>query len=374
VREIAAAQIQLVHVEANRGRPQEALRAAIPVLRYARSPKLTAQERARAEYAVGFAQMYAGRPDAIDHFFQAESYLRDHTQPLWQWIMFCAAAHLRDQGWPGEAGLLLAETPAQVAHERAWFAVRAGDPKTAVSMVSRCTADERPYARVIVGAARRLLRCRPTSSLEAGAREFQRGGLDHWRWGALWIQAAASTDPAKRRRTVVMLLEELGARSAVHWGFFDPALTAQLIAELPRGQAVSTTARAVALHVAACQPQQRTRPAEVVMALRIFSVEGLTVLLEAALTSAEITTLVMAIEAWLTEKLTRRSLATSLDLRESTVRDRLHAVRAKLGITSGRGGRALVAHFADRRLLTDSATSRALIRMSRAGRGDPMGV
>jgi hypothetical protein len=110
------------------------------------------------------------------------------------------------------------------------------------------------------------------------------------------------------------------------------------------------------------------------MALRIFSVEGLTVLLEAALTSAEITTLVMAIEAWLTEKLTRRSLATSLDLRESTVRDRLHAVRAKLGITSGRGGRALVAHFADRRLLTDSATSRALIRMSRAGRGDPMGV
>lgn len=137
--ELVDAQIQLTHVLAHTGRHIEAIANARSCAHLASED--AQDERARSEYALGFALAYAGSDEAIDRFLAAEGGTRRRAGALWNWIVFCLAAYLRDRGFLDGAADFLSRSSVALRHERAWFAYRSGDMTSAFTWL-RALLDE----------------------------------------------------------------------------------------------------------------------------------------------------------------------------------------------------------------------------------------
>lgn len=355
---VVDAQIQLTHVLANMGRHAEATANARACLRVAR--ETAEDESPRAEYALGFALAYAGDDEAIDRLLGAEVATRRNSGALWNWIVFCLAAYLRDRGFLEGAADFLGRTSVALRHERAWFAYRSGDMAAALTWLRPpIRPDERPFTRTVIGAVRLHRReSRRVRTCAAAAREFGETGLDHWRWGATWIDLAMVR--ATNGLSLRSLLDELATRGVSNWGFYDPIMTERIL----RRSAHELRGSELAARLLTRATRSGTVRADLSVlleALHLLNPESLLALTEAGLTASEIRTLLRAMQVWLhTGATPRRVLANALGLQESSVRVQLGRIRAKLGIQGRRGFEPLLLWLAERDLLSPSTATAAL--------------
>jgi DNA-binding CsgD family transcriptional regulator len=363
--ELVDAQIQLTHVLANTGRHTEAIANARSCVHLARES--AEGELARTEYALGFALAYAGDDEAIDRLLAAEGATRRSAGALWNWIVFCLAAYLRDRGFLQGAADFLSRSSVALRHERSWFAYRAGDMTGALRWLLPPTLpDERPFARTVLGAIRLHRRTpRGARAAAAAAREFGDIGLDHWRWGAMWINLG-STTPGGQEGAVRALLDELAARGVSNWGFYDPVLTGKILRRSERelrGNELSRKLLTRAERSGASKPPPELNV--LLEALHLLNPECLLILTEAGLTTSEIRTILRALQTWLrTGEIRRSDLASALGLQESSVRAQFGRIRSKLGLHGRRGFEPILLWLAERDLLSPSTASIALQRLA----------
>jgi len=362
--ELVDAQIQLTHVLAHTGRHTEAVANARSCAHLA--GESAEGERARSEYALGFALAYAGSDEAIDRLLAAEGATRRRAGALWNWIVFCLATYLRDRGFLEGAADFLSRSSVALRHERSWFAYRSGDMTSALRWLRPpIPPDERPFARTVLGAIRLHRRApRDARAAAAAAREFGDIGLDHWRWGAMWIRlGSTATDGQDGVRS---LLDELAARGVLNWGFYDPVLTGKILRRSERdlrGNELSRTLLSRAERSGASKPPPELNV--LLEALHVLNPESLLILTEAGLTTSEIRTVLRALQMWLrTGEIRRRDLAGALNLQESSVRAQFGRIRSKLGIHGRRGFEPVLLWLAERDLLSPSTASIALRRLA----------
>ena len=362
--ELVDAQIQLTHVLAHTGRHIEAIANARSCAHLASED--AQDERARSEYALGFALAYAGSDEAIDRFLAAEGGTRRRAGALWNWIVFCLAAYLRDRGFLDGAADFLSRSSVALRHERAWFAYRSGDMTSAFTWLRPpVPADERPFARTVLGAIRLHRRTpRGARAVAAAAREFGEIGLDHWRWGATWI--ALGSTATHDHDGVRALLDELTARGVSNWGFYDPDLTRQILRRSERalrGNELSAALLRRAEQASASRPPPELNV--LLEALHLLNPESLRVLTDVGLTTSEVRTVLRALQMWLRMGEIRRSdLASALSVKESSVRAQFGRIRSKLGIHGRRGFEPILLWLAERDLLSPSTASIALRRLA----------
>lgn len=366
-------QVQLVHTLAHMGAHREAEVEARKALRVARAAA-SEPEVARAQYALGFALWFEGSISAIDPFLAAEALTRRRAGAQWHWILFCLSACLRDHGHLDAADAYAIQSDVALRYERAWFEIRHRRPGSAARWIRPpISRDEIPFFRVVTAAIRlELGRSRRARAVMRGAvhaaEEFQRGGLLHWRWGALWLAAADQGGAlAERQEIVGNLMQDLTHHSMRHWGFYDPTLlkpwshmpaTRDLIQRATEGGDVESLAAA---HVPLLAPM-----------LRLLNPEALAVLTEVGLSPAEIRTVSTAMRRWLERGAVRRTeLASDLRIAEASVRSRMNAIRQKLGIGRTRGIEPFLYWLAEHDLLAPATQRRAiqLLSRSRAGGG-----
>lgn len=362
--ELIDAQIQLTHVLAHMGRHAEAVATARTCARLALQSD--EGERARSDYALGFALAYAGSDEAIDRLLAAEGQTRQRGGALWNWIVFCLAAYLRDRGLLDGAAAFLSRSSVALRHERSWFAYRSGDLSAALGwLVPRVRPDERPFTRTVISALR-LHRDAPRGrrAAIAAAREFQRNGLDHWRWGAMWV--ALASQPTVDQEAVHTLLEELAARGAMNWGFYDPTLTANILRRADRDLGNSELVTALLARAERFSAPRPPGEVNVLLeALHLLNPEGLVILSDVGLTPSEIRTMLRALQTWLqTGEIRRKELALALGYQESSVRAHFAHIRSKLGIQGRRGFEPILSWLVERELLSPSTASTALQRLA----------
>lgn len=362
------AQIQLVHVLAHMGSHREAEISARSALAQARTIA-TPREVARAEYALGFALWFGGSEAAVDRLLSAESMARERAGPAWQWILFCLAACLRDLGYLEPADAYVTQSGVALRYERAWFQIRARQPKNAAAWIRPPIGrDEIPFLRAISAAIRVSSRvhARQGATLRTAskaAEEFGRTGLDHWRWGALWIAAADTTAPPSIRQNIVLpLLDSLTERGAINWGFYDP--------DLPGKWARASAVHPLLKHLLDVHRRRATkRNVEVALllpSLRLLNPEAIAVLSENGLSPAEIRTVTAALELWLERgTLHRGELAARLGLSVASVRTRVNHIRQKMNLVKARGAEPMVSWLAERELLAPTTERRVILRLAR---------
>lgn len=365
--EVVDAQVQLTHVLAHMGRHSDAIAAARSCLSVARDGD--AADVARSEYALGFALSYAGSDEAIDHLLTAEAATRPRAGALWNWILFCIAADLRDRGLLDGAAAFLSRSSVAIRHERSWFAYRTGDLNAALSwLLPAVRADERPFARTVIAAVRiqRGTARRDRDAVSSPIREFEREGLDHWRWGAMWIRLASAPAAPEREQRLRVLLDELAARDAVSWGFYDPLLTAGVLRRAAPALRTSEPAATLLSRAEAFSAPRPPREVNVLLeSLHLLNPEALVALRDAGLTHAEVRTILRALQTWLGSGEIRRSeLAASLGYRESSIRAHFAHIRSKLGIEGRRGFEPILSWLVERELLSPSTASAALRRLA----------
>lgn len=364
--EVVDAQVQLTHVLAHMGRHADAVATARSCLTLAR--EANAADVARSEYALGFALSYAGSDEAIDRLLTAEAATRPRAGALWNWILFCIAACLRDRGLLDGAAAFLSRSSVAIRHERSWFAYRTGDLSAALRwLLPAVRADERPFARTVIAAVRlRRATGRPHGVVASAVHEFERDGLDHWRWGAMWIQLASAPAAPEQDQRLRVLLDELTARDAVSWGFYDPLLTAGVLRRAAPALRASGPAAALLSRAEAFGAPRPPREVNVLLeSLHLLNPEALVALRNAGLTHAEMRTILRALQTWLASGEIRRSeLAASLGYRESSIRTHFAHIRSKLGIEGRRGFEPILSWLVERELLSPSNASAALRRLA----------
>lgn len=362
--ELIDAQIQLTHVLANTGRHTEAIANARSCARLARE---SAQgERARTDYALGFALAYAGEDEAIDSLLAAEDATRRRAGAFWNWIVFCLAAYLRDRGFLDGAADFLSRSSVALRHERSWFSYRSGDMTSALRwLLPPIRADERPFARTVVSAIR-LHRGIPRGAQAAAAavREFGESGLDHWRWGAMWIALGSGTPDEDG--ALDALLDELAARGVSNWGFYDPILTGKILRRSGRHLRGNELFQRLVMRAERSGASKPSPELNVLLeALHLLNPESLLILTQAGLTTSEIRTVLKALQTWLrTGEIRRTDLAIALGLQESSVRTQFGRIRSKLGLHGRRGFEPILHWLAEQDLLSPSTASIALRRLA----------
>lgn len=364
--ELIDAQIQLTHALAHMGRHGEAVATARGCMPMARDSD--DGDVARSEYALGFALFYAGSDEALDRLLTAERSTRARAGALWNWIIFCIAACLRDRGLLDGAASFLSRSSVALRHERAWFAYRTGDLDAALSwLLPAVRGDERPFARTVIGAVRiHRGSTRRDHVVVAAVREFERVGLDHWRWGATWIELASVPDSSDREDRLRVLLDELSARGAANWGFYDPPLTADILRRATPALRRTELAATLLARAEAFSAPRPPREINVLLeALHLLNPEALVALGDVGLTHAEVRTVLRALQTWLeVGEIKRTELATALGYRESTVRTHFAHIRSKLGIEGRRGFEPILSWLVERQLLSPSTASTALRRLA----------
>ncbi len=353
--------VLLAHVQAHTGRHRDAINTAHSAVVLASQPIVDSHDRARAEYAYGFALMFGGREDALSRLVAAERLARSRGGSLWRWVLFCIALELRDRGFAAGASQFLARSTVALRYERAWFGVRRADFRDAASWLrARVASDERPYARTVVAAirARCRVQAKPLPGLTRAIAEFQHGGLDHWRWGALWIRHAQVSDASG----FGALLDELQQRQILKWGFFDPVVARSAIRRTPIAHPY---AQQVLCSLRRDSTASDAQPQLLLSALQVVNPEALAEFAVAGLAPSEIRVLLAALHLWFDRAaFTRADLARDLNLQESSVRSTLNRIRMKLGIEHRRGVEPILAWLAERELLAPSATSRVIARLA----------
>lgn len=358
------ARIQLVHVLSHMGDRSESIAAGQALVRLARRSR--SSPRDRAEYALGFAFAFAGRQEAVAQLLLAERMARGRAGPVWHWILFCLANCLRDLGHVAVADAYGARSAVALRYERAWSCLRGDRPGSAVAWLQLpIRADERPYLRTVLAALRLReqtgrRRPNPSRSALAAAREFGRGGLQHWKWGALWIAASDPLKPhVERSRIAEELIGELEARGAVHWGFFDPGLAL--------GWARKLRSTALVRHLEACLARDRKSPETLALqTLHLMTPEAVPVLTDVGLSPSEIRALVSLVDLWLdgSRPPPRTEVASRLGISDAALRTRICRIRDKFGIERSRGVGPLLAWLAERDLLTPPTASKAIRRLA----------
>lgn len=363
------AQIQLVHVLSHMGQRADSISSARSTLVLARRGS-SERSRIRAEYALGFALVFAGEQQAIAQFLTAERLARENGGTLWHWIVFCLAMSLRDLGEISTSRSFLCQSQVALRHERAWWSIRAGEFETVRTWLRPpFPPDERPYMRVIVAALHRRRRSSKSNGRGTGmraalaaARDFERGGLHHWRWGALWLAAADSTAPLSQRTEIAdEAVSTLSEQGSTHWGFFDPDLALPWIRRLRPQSPLRERLESM-------RARQRSPGSEALPeGLTVLNPDAVLALIDAGLSPSEIKTLIYLIERWLGGmRMRRAALASEFGLADGTLRVRINRIRTKLGIQRTRGVEPILAWLAGRGLLAPIATSRALERLVRS--------
>ncbi|MGH2797597.1 MAG: hypothetical protein ACRDM0_07970 [Thermoleophilaceae bacterium] len=366
--QVVNVKLQLLHVTAQMGRADEAVRVA----RQARSEAQEVADplqQARSEYGLGYALWAAGDHGSIDHFIRAEQLAHSRTGSLRAWIVFCLACSLRDFGFTAASEHFLAASSVNLRHERAWFDVRGGDVSSAVRWLTLPIArDEIPFLRSVAAAVRLTSEPRKAASLAAkAAGEFGRLGLHHYRRGAEFIEVGgllrAGEDPTER---LTHLISDLERAKTANWAFFEPALALECLAFADRRGIGREHARQLAASIRVRSSQVADEATLLLARPRLLSPAALRAFRDAGLTNREIWVAVQWLQSWLEgDRANRAELAGALAMSDASLRAHINAIRSKLALGRRRGLAPLLGWLLERELLTDQALAdsvRALLR------------